>query len=55
MARPSKPYTVIKSEKKSHRTKAELEQRKRGEESLLTGLWQATVIPLLLRSKRIRK
>ena len=38
MARPSKPYTVIKSEKKSHRTKAELEQRKRGEESLLTGI-----------------
>lgn len=38
MARPSKPYVVIKGEKKSHRTKAELEQRKRGEESLLTGI-----------------
>lgn len=38
MARPSKPYAVIKGEKKSHRTKAELEHRKRGEESLLTGI-----------------
>lgn len=37
MARPSKAYTVITSEKKSHRTKAELAQRKKGEEALLSG------------------
>ena len=37
MARPSKPYAVITNEKKSHRTKAELLQRKKGEEALLTG------------------
>lgn len=37
MSRAPKPYTVIKSEKKSHRTKAELAQRKKGEESLLSG------------------
>lgn len=36
MPTPPKPYTVIKSEKKSHRTKAELSARKRGEESLKT-------------------
>lgn len=38
MARPSKPYEVINGEKKSHRTKAELEQRKNGEEALATGI-----------------
>ena len=37
MSRPPKPFTVITSEKKSHRTKAELQQRKKGEEKLLTG------------------
>lgn len=37
MPRPSKSYTVITSEKKSHRTKAELAQRKKGEEALLSG------------------
>lgn len=38
MARPSKPYMVITNEKKSHRTKAELAMRKKGEESLLSGI-----------------
>lgn len=38
MGRPPKPFTVIKSEKKSHRTKAELESRKKAEESLVTGV-----------------
>ena len=38
MARPSKPYTVLTNEKISHRTKAELAQRKKGEESLLSGV-----------------
>jgi phage terminase small subunit len=38
MPTPSKPYAVITSEKKSHRTKAELEQRKKAEESLVTGV-----------------
>jgi hypothetical protein len=37
MPTPPKPFTVLKSEKKSHRTKAELQQRKEAEESLLTG------------------
>lgn len=36
MARPSKPASVIEAEKKSHRTKAELEARKNGEEDLLS-------------------
>lgn len=38
MGRPPKPFTVISSEKKSHRTKAELESRKKAEESLATGV-----------------
>lgn len=38
MGRPPKPFTVITSEKKSHRTKAELESRKKAEESLVTGV-----------------
>lgn len=38
MSRPPKPYVVLKNEKKSHRTKAELKQRKDGEEALLTGV-----------------
>ncbi len=37
MSRPPKPFVVLSSEKKSHRTKAELKQRKLGEESLATG------------------
>lgn len=37
MARPSKPVAVLESEKKSHRTKAELEQREKGEAALLSG------------------
>ena len=37
MARPSKPADVIKLEGKSHRTKAELRQRKNAEAELLTG------------------
>ena len=35
--RPSKPFTVLSSEKKSHRTKAELAKRKSEEQALLTG------------------
>ena len=38
MARPSKPFRVIEAEKKSHRTKAELESRKKGEEALASGI-----------------
>jgi hypothetical protein len=38
MPTPSKPYVVLNSEKKSHRTKKELMQRKQGEESLTTGI-----------------
>ena len=38
MGRPPKPFKVISSEKKSHRTKAELESRKKAEESLITGV-----------------
>lgn len=37
MPTPPKPYTVIKGEKKSHRTKAELEKRKKAEEASLSG------------------
>lgn len=37
MARPSKPAEVIQYEKKSHRTKAELEKRKEEEQKLLSG------------------
>lgn len=37
MPTPSKPFVVLAAEKKSHRTKAELEQRKEAEESLITG------------------
>lgn len=37
MARPSKPVAVLESEKKSHRTKAELEQREKSEAALLSG------------------
>lgn len=35
--RPSKPVDLILLEKKSHRTKAELEHRRKGEEALYTG------------------
>ncbi|MBE5875658.1 MAG: hypothetical protein E7290_02070 [Lachnospiraceae bacterium] len=38
MGRPSKPFSVISTEGKSHRTKAEMEQRKKAEEELLTGV-----------------
>ncbi|MDE7185133.1 MAG: hypothetical protein K2O40_11855 [Lachnospiraceae bacterium] len=38
MSRPPKPFSVLKSEGRSHRTKAELEQRRKGEEALLTGV-----------------
>lgn len=38
MSRPSKPFSVITNEKKSHRTKAELKQRKQGEAELVTGV-----------------
>ena len=38
MPTPPKPFTVLSTEGKSHRTKAELELRKKGEESLSTGV-----------------
>jgi phage terminase small subunit len=38
MPTPGKPYLVLADEKKSHRTKAELEQRKKEETALLTGV-----------------
>ena len=38
MPTPPKPFSVISSEKKSHRTKAELEARKKAEEELATGV-----------------
>ena len=37
MPTPPKPFTVLKAEKKSHRTKAELETREKAEKQLLTG------------------
>ena len=37
MARPPKPFTVLKSEGKSHRTKSEMKMREEGEKKLLTG------------------
>ncbi|MGN0512751.1 MAG: hypothetical protein ACI4GD_00635 [Lachnospiraceae bacterium] len=37
MPTPPKPFLVLSTEGKSHRTKAELEQRKKGEEALATG------------------
>lgn len=37
MPTPTKPYAVINGEKKSHRTKAELEQRKNAEKASLSG------------------
>ena len=38
MARGAKPVAVLKEEKKGHRTKAELEQREKFEEELLSGV-----------------
>ncbi len=37
MPTPPKPFTILKNEKKSHRTKAELKQREREEKALATG------------------
>lgn len=37
MPTPPKPAAVLEAEKKSHRTKAELEMRKEGEAAVLTG------------------
>lgn len=37
MPTPSKPFAVLQGEKKSHRTKAELNQRKQAEAAMLTG------------------
>ena len=37
MPTPPKPHIVLLNEGKSHRTKAELEQRKKEEEALVTG------------------
>jgi phage terminase small subunit len=37
MPTPAKPYAVLVSEKKSHRTKKELKARKEAEEALITG------------------
>lgn len=38
MPTPPKPFSVLKAEGKSHRTKAELKQRKKGEDALATGV-----------------
>ncbi len=38
MPTPPKPFAVLKSEKKSHRTKKELKLREKGEASLATGV-----------------
>ncbi|MBR5094459.1 MAG: hypothetical protein IK095_05140 [Oscillospiraceae bacterium] len=38
MARPSKATEVLENEKRSHRTKAEIEQRKAAEAAVLTGI-----------------
>lgn len=38
MPTPPKPFSVLKNEKKSHRTKSELKQRQKGEEALATGV-----------------
>lgn len=38
MPTPPKPFAVLSSEKKSHRTKNELSKRKQGEEALATGV-----------------
>lgn len=38
MPTPPKPFSVISTEKKSHRTKKELEARQKAEESLATGV-----------------
>lgn len=38
MPTPPKPFTVLKSEKKSHRTKKELATREKGEKALATGV-----------------
>lgn len=38
MPTPSKPVKVLEMEKRSHRTKKELAQRKKAEEALLTGV-----------------
>ena len=38
MARPSKPVLVLENEKKSHRTKADLQKRKEEEAKLLSGM-----------------
>lgn len=37
MPTPTKPYTVLKTEKRSHRAKAELRQREEREKDLMTG------------------
>ena len=38
MPTPTKPYKVLTTEKKSHRTKAELKMREEGEKSLSTDM-----------------
>lgn len=38
MPTPVKPYEVIKSEKRSHRTKAELENKRKNEAAVLSGI-----------------
>ena len=38
MPTPPKPFSVLKSEKKSHRTKKELKLREEGEAALATGV-----------------
>lgn len=56
--RPSKPVIVLQTEKKSHRTKAELKQREKSENALLTGVplkeWPETKTKTLAHKEFIR-
>lgn len=52
--RPPKPVAVLKFEKKSHRTKAELEVREKAENQLLTGI-QLKAWPEVRESKIANK
>ena len=52
MPTPPKPHLVLASEKKSHRTKAELKLRKQGEKSLLTGVYMEAWQTLDAKAKK---
>lgn len=58
MGRPPKPVSVIEAEGKSHRTKAELEHRKKAEASLMTGIalkeWQEVKDNLIAHKEFMR-